>query len=278
VSLAADYAALLAAHPPRRLTIDGERWELIEAGAGPPLVLLPGGFGVAATSFQYLRGLAPNFRVLALTYPPRLATIARLADGVAALLDRCGVAQAHVVGGSASGAVAQLLARRRPDLVATLILAQTRAPRPELASRAAWCAARCRATPPGLLLALLRAGVIGFLPGRGADRAFWRAHFAAVIAGSDRAAIAARFEALADYDRSCRFAPGDLAGWPGRVALIESARDGFVSARERAALRALYPGATLITLAGGHGGSVTDPAPQLAAIRRAMRDSEGLDG
>lgn len=273
MSLHTAYAALLAAHPPRRLVIDGATWELIEAGAspGPPVLLLPGGFGVAATSFQYLIDLSRDIRVLALSYPARLARLDRLADGVATLLDRSGIERAHVVGGSASGAVAQLLVRRRPGLVASLILAQTRPPRPGRAWHAELCAACCDATPPALVLALLRASVLAFLPRRDADQAFWRAHFAAVIAATGRAGVAARFRALAAFDRERRFAPTDLAGWPGRVTIVEAAGDGFVSAGERAALRALYPGATVITLAGGHGGSVTDPAPQIAALRRALR-------
>lgn len=271
MSLAAAHAAFLAAHPPRRLRIGADTWELIEAGAGPTVLLLPGGFGVAATSFQYLADLARDHRAIALTYPPLLDRIAALADGVAAVLDRCGVARAHVVGGSASGAVAQLLVRRHPARVASLVLAQTGPPRPRRARAARACAALCRGAPPALTLALLRAAVLAFLPGPGPDRRFWRAHFAGVVAAQSRAALAARFAALADYDRACRFSPADLAGWDGRVAIVEAARDGLLPAADRAALRALYPSAAVQLLPGGrHADSVTDPAGQLAAIRRAI--------
>lgn len=277
--LAQTYHALLAAHPPRHLTIAGDRWELIAAGAGPPVLLLPGGFGVAATSFAYIADLARDHRALAPTYPPHLCRIADLADGVAALLDRCGVAAAHVVGGSASGAVAQVLARRHPARVATLILAQTGPPVPRRARLAQICAAACRAAPAPLTLALLRAAVLAFLPGADADSAFWRGHFAEVIARQRRGDLAARFAALADYDRHYRFAAADLAGWPGRVAIIESAHDGFVPPAERAALRALYPGAAVVTLPGGrHADSVSDSAAQRAAIRRILEGDQPSRG
>lgn len=276
MSLSAAYAAFLAAHPPRRLAIAGSAWELIEAGQGPAVLLLPGGFGVAATSFQYLSALGRDHRVLAVTYPPLLARIEELADGAAELLRRCGVERAHVVGGSASGAVAQVLVRRHPGLVATLILAQTGPPRPRRAPLARACAALCAAAPAALTLALLRVAVLGFLPGRDPDQAFWRGHFAGVVAAQSRAGLAARFLALADYDRHYSFRPGDLVGWPGRVAIIEAAHDGFLPAADRAALRALYPGADVCLLPEGrHADSVTDPGPQLAAIRAALRKPFG---
>jgi pimeloyl-ACP methyl ester carboxylesterase len=271
VSLAEEYTAFLAAHPPQRLAISGARWELREAGAGPTVLLLPGGFGVAATSFQYLADLSRDYRAIALTYPPYLEQIADLADGVAALLDHCGVERAHIVGGSASGAVAQVLVRRHPTRVSTLILAQTGPPRPQRAWLAEACAERCQAMPAALTLALLRAAVLAFLPNPGADHAFWRAHFAAVVAAHSRTGLAARLRALADYDHGYRFRPADLDAWPGRVAIIEATRDGLLPAAERAALRGLYPRATVYPLAGGrHADSVTDPTRQLAAIRKAL--------
>lgn len=271
MSLAAAYASFLAAHPPRALDVAGARWELIEAGAGEAVLLLPGGFGVAATSFQYLADLSRDHRAIALTYPPSLDRVEALADGAAAVLGRLGVARAHVVGGSASGAVAQLLVRRHPALVATLILAQTGPPRPGRAQLAWACAALCATAPPALTLALLRLAVLAFLPGRDEAHAFWRAHFAGVVAAQSRAGLAARLRALAAYDTACRFAPGDLDGWPGRVAIVESADDRMISAAERAALRALYPRAAVHTLAGGrHVDSVVDPGPQLAALRAAL--------
>lgn len=271
-NLAAVYDAFLTAHPPRRLALGGHSWELIETGSGSETVLLlPGGFGVAATSFQYLADLARDYRVVALTYPPELGRIVELADSVAAVLAACSVERAHVVGGSASGAVAQLLARRHPERIATLILAQTGPPRPRRAPIAAASAALVRAMPAALVLALLRAAVLAFLPGDNAEQVFWRGHFAAIVAWQNRAALAARFAALADFDRSCRFASNDLAGWPGRVVIIEAGADGFIPAAERAKLRRLYPCAALFLLPGGrHADSVTDPGPQIAAIRAAL--------
>ncbi|NJN19225.1 MAG: hypothetical protein HC822_24710 [Oscillochloris sp.] len=271
MNLAKRYTSLLSTYPAQVITIAGRRWELIAAGAGRSVLLLPGGFGVAATSFQYIADLARDYRVLALTYPPHLDRIAELADGVVAVLDACGVARSAVVGGSASGAVAQVLVRRHPSRVAALILAQTGPPQPQRARRARICATWCKQLPAPLTLALLRWAIFGFLPKRNAEHAFWRTHFAAVVGAQDRAALAARFHALADYDRNYVFTPADLAAWRGNIAIIESSADAMIAHRERTALRELYPRATLHTLAAGrHADSVTDPQPQLALIRAIL--------
>jgi hypothetical protein len=92
-----------------------------------------------------------------------------------------------------------------------------------------------------------------------------------VVGAQDRAALAARFQALADYDRRCHFTPGDLNAWPGRVAIIEAAHDGLLSAADRVALRALYPRAAVHSLSDDrHVDSVMNPNRQLVALRAGL--------
>lgn len=256
---------------PRVCCVAGARWEVIEAGCGAPLLLLPGGFGIAATSFQYIDACAGHYRVLAVTYPPQLKRIAALADGIAALLAVYGIAQAHVVAGSASGAVAQVLVRRHPTRVTALILAQTGLPERRRAALARTLAQVCQVLPSGIMLALMRLAILRFLPYSDELHAFWRSHFAEVVSTQNRAALAARWHALADYDRNYCFRPSDLQHWPGRVALIEASNDGMLSPKARAKLRACYPQAQIYTLAeAGHASSVTNPAPQIALIREFL--------
>ena len=266
-SRARSYAAFRAAHPPRRAWVDGHRWEYIDAGAGdPPLLMLPGGFGIAATSFRYILALAGGRRVIALSYPPEIARIAGLCDGLATLLDTLRVARVWVLGGSASGFVAQAFVRRHPGRVAGLILAQSGAPRPARARLSRACAALLGALPMSLIFGMLRLSIAADLRGPSPERRFWRGHFAEVLAGQSRAALVNRFRLAADFDASYRLMPSDLDGWPGRVAIIESAGDGLVGPSERADLRAIYPGAEVYTLAGGHNDSVERPEVQIAQI------------
>jgi pimeloyl-ACP methyl ester carboxylesterase len=273
----ARYRAFCAAHPTRRLDVLGHCWEYIDAGAGdPPLILLPGGFGVPATSSDYILALAPQRRVIALGYPPDVATISALCDGLDALLGALGVGSVWLLGGSASGFVAQAFVRSYPRRVVGLILAQSGAPRPERAWLSRACAGLLARLPMPLIFSLLRLAIRADMRGDSAGRRFWRAHFADVLAQQSRTALLNRFRLAADFDANERLGPGDLRAWPGRLALIESAGDGLIDPRERAALRALYPGAEIHTLDGGHNDSFEQPAAQIAQIARIIgADGEG---
>ncbi|MBP1467171.1 alpha/beta hydrolase [Candidatus Chloroploca sp. M-50] len=272
MKLGETYENVLAAYPPVQRMIAGERWTVIQAGTGPTVVLLPGGFGLAATSFQYIAALASDYHVIALSYPPRLNQVAQLTSGVVAILDACGVGAAHIVGGSASGGVAQVLVRHHPQRIATLILAQTGAPRRERAWLDRLIARACEELPAALILGCLRLAVHAFLPGRSEEMIFWRWHFAGVIGEQTRASLAARFQTLADYDHNYRFTPEDLQAWPGRIAIIEAPQDRMLPANEQAALRSLYPQATVYRLAGtAHRDSVTNPLPQIELVRTIIK-------
>src|SRR6185436_15482912 len=92
-------------------------------------LFLPGAQGVAESVSLNVSHFAPRFRWVALSYPP-VPTMAELADGAAAILDREGIGQAAVIGGSYGGFVAQVFVRRHPDRVERLILSHTGPPNP----------------------------------------------------------------------------------------------------------------------------------------------------
>jgi pimeloyl-ACP methyl ester carboxylesterase len=104
------------------------------AGSGEPLVLIPG-FASGRWSWKYQIGaLAREFNVI--TFDPRgvsrskladgaTATVERIADDVAALIDKLGLERAHVLGISFGGFVAQDLALRYPSKLSRLVLACT---------------------------------------------------------------------------------------------------------------------------------------------------------
>ncbi len=106
-------------------------WHCLEAGAGPPVLLL---HGLGACSFSWrelLPRLAPRFHLLAPDLPAHGATPAAatpdfrlqtLAAGLLTLLDRRGVATCAVVGNSLGGGLAVLLAAQAPARVAALAL------------------------------------------------------------------------------------------------------------------------------------------------------------
>lgn len=105
----------------------------VEAGEGPPVVLIHGLGWDSSLWFPILAALAPRHRVVAADTrghgesdkPDGPYSIASFADDWVALLDALQVRAATIVGLSQGGMVAQALAIARPDLVARLVLVST---------------------------------------------------------------------------------------------------------------------------------------------------------
>jgi pimeloyl-ACP methyl ester carboxylesterase len=105
----------------------------IDAGSGVPLVLVHGGES-DRTQFATLRAhLGDGLRVISYDQrdsgitvnPPAPYTLGDLADDLVALLDALGLQNAHLLGTSFGGAVAQHAALRHPERVASLVLVAT---------------------------------------------------------------------------------------------------------------------------------------------------------
>lgn len=117
----------------RRVATERITMFAVEAGQGPPVVLIHGLGWDASLWHPTIDRLARQYRVLAADSrghgetdkPEGPYTIDLFAADWAALLDRCGVADACIVGLSQGGMVAQALAALRPDLVSTLVLVST---------------------------------------------------------------------------------------------------------------------------------------------------------
>jgi pimeloyl-ACP methyl ester carboxylesterase len=100
------------------------------AGDGPPLVLLHGAASDGRLWQPQLEGLADEFTVVAWDEPgagessdiPTDFDLPGYADCLAALIEHLELGAAHVAGLSWGGTVALELYRRRPELVATLVM------------------------------------------------------------------------------------------------------------------------------------------------------------
>jgi pimeloyl-ACP methyl ester carboxylesterase len=103
----------------------------VEAGAGEPAVVLEAGMNCGAASWQRVMPLlAPHVRVAAYdragiggSVPaPGLVTIDRQVDDLASVITGLAAGSCVLAGHSWGGMLVQLLAFRRPDLVAGLVL------------------------------------------------------------------------------------------------------------------------------------------------------------
>lgn len=111
----------------RRIRVSPLIWKLIEHPGpkrAPALVLLPGTLGTAQIFREVFPRLGARLRIVSVTYP-LIDDIGRLADSLAALMDRLGMASANIAGSSLGGFLAQHFAARYPTRVQRLVFGNT---------------------------------------------------------------------------------------------------------------------------------------------------------
>jgi pimeloyl-ACP methyl ester carboxylesterase len=127
-------AALLVSQAPQALPVavaPAETLQVTDAGAGPPVVLVPSLFGAAFAFRNVIPPLvALGYRAIVIeplgigasTRPERADySLTAQADRIATVLDRLGVTQAVVVAHSLGASMAYRLAYRHPDLVRGIV-------------------------------------------------------------------------------------------------------------------------------------------------------------
>jgi pimeloyl-ACP methyl ester carboxylesterase len=251
----------------------------IEAGQGPPVVLLHGLFGSARNLGAVQRALAPRFRVLAMDLRNHGASphaeamdYRAMAADVLETLDQRAALPAALVGHSMGGKAAMMAALLHPEQVARLVVGDI-APvayqhhNAEIAdalaaltlspglTRAAADAALAEAVPdPGLRAFLLQNLVPGAHPA-------WRIGLREIA--SDMRAIEG-WEAQADTT------------YRGPTLFVAGAASDYVRPEHRPAIRALFPAARFVTLKrAGHWLHADNPAGFVAVIEAFLSDWKG---
>jgi hypothetical protein len=251
------------------------RLQSLEAGQGPPLILLHGLFGSARNWGAVQKALAGDYRVVALDLRNHGASphalgmdYAAQAADVAETLAALGIERAVVLGHSMGGKAAMMLALTRPELVERLIVADI-APRPY---------------PPALravVAAMQALPLHADLTRQEADQALR----AAVPEAPIRSFLLQnlRFEAappswrigLAEITAAMPeiedFAPPPGAQFEGPAIAMAGALSPYIRTEDHAAFRALFPRIGFASiLRAGHWLHAENPEGFLAALKEFL--------
>ena len=256
--------AFAAAHPERRIALNGREWGVCEAGAGPALLLIPGTLGRCDIFFRQIDALAPAVRVVSVSYP-ETGGVADWAGDLVALLDRLGIARATVLGSSLGGFLAQYLAGLAPERVERLVAANTLHSVAGLAERPPY-SLDLESTPIGPL----REGFAGGLMA-------WRAAQPEQAGVVDllMAEVGGRIPEAELRTRLAALKHGPDLPPPGldaaRIVTVESDDDPLIPPAMRAAVRArLNPAVAYRFRTGGHFPYLARPDAYTSMLRRIM--------
>lgn len=263
--------ALAARFPEQPFTRQDRHWGILDTGpataGADTLLLLPGTLGRADVFFHQIEALAPQIRILAVSYPAS-GTLAEWIDDLVAIIEMRRLGKVAVLGTSLGGYIAQMLAFTRADKVSHLFAANTLPSVRELADRRPFS------------LDLWRAPIADLRAGFGDTLVAWRAahpHEADLIdllmaemnGRIPEAELRARMNVLKGADElpACPL-PADA------VTLIDAEDDPLIPVHWRERLRGqLEAGAAFRFRTGGHFPYLAQPALYTAAIRHRL----GLD-
>lgn len=255
--------------PYHDVTLDGVAWSYLTGGSGEaPMLMLSGALAIPDISWVSIVNFAERRRVIVPAYPP-VTSMDALVDGIASILHSEGVEQAHVVGGSYGGFVAQVFVRRHPGLVRSLVLSHTLAPFAEAGPRMRRSINMLRWMPMIMVRGVMRRVFRPMMPEPSEDTACLLAIFNELIeVALTKKDVLGILERTLDFTERT-FTPQDLSAWPGKVLLVFGENDPATPPEVRQKLESLYPGCQVHMFEGsGHTTSVTNQDEYQAVIDR----------
>ncbi len=253
----------------RVLRVGALNWKLIETRGpkgGPVLMMLPGTLGTAEIFKQPMLRFGARLRVVSVTYP-MIHDIHRLADSLAALMDKLGIGRASIVGSSLGGFLAQHFAARHPQRVEQLILGNTLCD-PDMTRRIVGRQAmeRLLAMPAAAHRAMVLDSVRSWPETEPAVK-----KLKAVLIDSGTRLLSARaIKARVLAVQSAPAVPA-LAIPAERITVIDCADDPLLPREVQDDVVRRYPGARHVRLAGGgHYPYIVRPEDYCAALERAL--------
>jgi len=257
------------AHPTKHLTVGRVEWEYLDCGtAGETILLLPGGARFGEAWFKLIPLMEDQFRLIAPSWPA-VSTMGDLVQGTLAILDHAGVSQAHVVGTSFGGWVAQAFQRHNPTRVKTLVLSMTTGPEALPRRRLRLGLAIASAAPPVLLRWSLKRQLGRLFAKPEAQASFWRAYLQEALTRTSKADILGLLRCTLDFAENYRLGAAPDSNWAGRVLILHIAGDATVPTSAVTGLHRFYPNSQVHTFTGvGHTVGYTQPEIYLPVTQR----------
>ncbi len=240
-------------NPPASLEIDGLKWEYLSTGSGPQtIVFLHGMTGSYDIWWQQIEALKDSYRVVAVTYPAA-ASLAKMENGLLAILAKEGVDKFNVVGTSLGGYFAQYLVSRNPERIEKAVLANTFPPNDLIKEKNGAIGSLIPYLPEWLVMNVLRGSFAGSIyPASGNDE-MTLAFLNEISAGRMRKGqVAARYACIVE-----KFDPPTDTAIP--LLIIEASNDPLVEAALREQLIDTYPTAKVVTVDNGHFPYISTP-------------------
>lgn len=254
-------------HRARPVRAGGQTWRVIETKAtrgAPVLVMLPGTLGTAEIFWNQIAALKGRVRIVSVTYPA-VADILQLSGGLAALLDKLGVAKTSVIGSSMGGFLAQWFAAHHPARVETLFIGNSLTDPLEV-NPAKMPAAALKRAPA----AMHRAIVLGSLDGWPEPESVFRRLKNILRHSGRRLMTADSLKARVLATVTGKEVPPPVLP-QSRTVIIECADDPLIPRAAQKAMRRKYPRAKLYRLPrGGHYPYITRAADYTKIIAKHL--------
>jgi maspardin len=241
-------AAFRHAYPPKTLEVKGVLWEYVALGQGPATILfLHGMTGAFDIWWQQMESLQDEYEVISVTYP-EVGSLEKMDQAVMAIIAEEGVGKVHLVGTSLGGYFAQYIAKQHPDLILSLVLANTFPPNDIIAEKNKTIGAILPFLPEWLVMDVLRGSIQeSVYPASNYSELVLAFGLEQTYGRMSKAQVQGRFRCVIQL-----FEAPDLAESGIPTLIIEADNDPLVEEALRKQLKETYPGAQVITLDNGH--------------------------
>ena len=270
----------LEEHPYQTIQVGSAVFRYVIAGNenDPCIVFLNGGMNCSEMWFKYVEKMSAYCRTLIFDYPPQFNTLDDAAAAMRAFFESLGISKAFFAGASFGGLMAQLFARKYPDIVSGLGLFSTaglddhtiRASKKKyrMLPLLLWYMKRCNyeKLKPRLINGSLKNYAKDESP---EDQQYLREMFEYMFCDYTREKdihITGLMAQVINIEPCTR---ADFDFIKGRVLLIFPEKD-FFSSEEQTSLKDLFPDARVEYIKNGHFGTVLEYDKYICLIRQIL--------